>query len=262
MRGPGSPRVVCCRADRSHAMPLAPALPPQADASGSAFSADGRLWQGMPVVAAGANRVCVLDPDMPGHCLKYLQAPDPQRPRALRHRLRAWWQVHGPGRDANALEWQAWRWLHARQGDALDLRVARCLGIASTANGPALRCRLVPSNEGSGAAPSLYALLFGPARGRYDAPALCAAVARFEAWLQRHALPLFDLNSGNLVVVERDGLPELVCVDVKSVLGGKEPIPVSRWSRRLMRRKIARRAERLRQRILAHAPLAGTQPPH
>ncbi|QCU72643.1 hypothetical protein E5843_09870 [Luteimonas yindakuii] len=241
-------------------MAPAPATPlPPASAQG--FSDDGGLWHGMPVVARGAHRVCVLDPVVHGHCLKYPLPVDPAVRRPLRHRLREAWARLVPRRQANALELRAWRHLHARLGDRLDGRVARCVDLVATPAGQALRCALVVDAGGT-PAPSLYDLLSGASRGRYHADALCDAVTRFETWLHAHAVPLFDLNSGNLVVVERAGIPELVCVDVKSVLGGKEIVPVSRWSRGLMQRKITRRADRLRARIRAHAPLAATQDAH
>ena len=241
-------------------MSPAPASPlPRASAQG--FSADGQLWQGMEVVARGANRVCVVDPDLPGHCLKYPLPADPALHRPLRHRVRDAWAALRPSKQANALELRAWRQLHARLGGRLDGQVAPCVGLVDTPAGRALRCALVTGTDGS-PAPSLYALLFGAGRGRHHADALCDAVTRFEAWLHANAIPLFDLNSGNLVVTGDAGRPELVCVDVKSVLGGKEVLPISRWSRRLMHRKIARRAERLRARIRAHAPLAGAPDGH
>lgn len=218
-------------------------------------------WRGLRVVARGANRVCVIDPDLPGHCLKYPLPPDPAARRSLRHRLRALLARLAPWRGGNRLELRAWRRLHARLGDALHARVARCVGLVDTPHGPALRCELVTGAD-QAPAPSVYACLFGAARGRYGAEALCAAVSRFEAWLHEAAVPLFDLNSGNLVAVERAGRVELVCIDVKSVLENKEIVPFSRWSRRLARRKIARRAERLRRRIREHAPLAGAQAGH
>ena len=241
-------------------MPTAPAAQlPNASAQG--FSDDGRFWRGMQVIARGANRVCVIDPAAPGHCLKYALPADAGRRRPLRHRIRDAWADLRPARQANAVELRAWRGLHARLGDRLDSHVAACQALVDTPAGRALRCLLVTGADGA-PAPSLYALLFGSGRGHYPADALCDAVTRFEAWLHANAIPLFDLNSGNLVVVERAGRPELVCVDVKSVIGGKEIVPISRWSRRLMRRKIARRAKRLRERIRAHAPLAGVQAGH
>jgi hypothetical protein len=62
---------------------------------------------------------------------------------------------------------------------------------------------------------------------------------------------LFDLNAGNFVVVPHGDQVRLICIDAKSVVSGKEILPFSRWSKRLMRRKVARRAQRLRERIRA-----------
>ena len=98
-------------------------------------------------------------------------------------------------------------------------------------------------------APSLYHCIFSEPRYRTDD--LCAAVDAFETWLVQHDIPLFDLNAGNFVVHAPGGTVRLVCVDTKSVLSGKEILPFSRWSRHLMHRKVARRAQRLRDRIRA-----------
>ena len=71
----------------------------------------------------------------------------------------------------------------------------------------------------------------------------------FEAFLLARGIPLFDLNAGNFVVVPAGAGARLVCVDAKSTVAGKELVPVSRWIPWLRRRKVRRRAERLRQRI-------------
>ena len=71
-----------------------------------------------------------------------------------------------------------------------------------------------------------------------------------------HRVELFDVNGGNLVVVEPgDGTaPRLACVDLKSTLDQREVVPFSRWFPALGRRKVRRRIARLRNRILATAP--------
>ena len=128
--------------------------------------------------------------------------------------------------------------MQARLGDALAPFVAPCEGIVETPEGPALRCGLVRDARGLPAR-SLYAHLFESTP--CTAAQLCAAVDAFEAWLLRHGIPLFDLNSGNLVVVEDTGEAcglRLVCVDVKSILDGREIVPVSRWVPWLRARKL------------------------
>lgn len=207
----------------------------------------GDHWHGMAMIGRGANRVCVQAPGDPTRCLKYL-LPAAQRSAASpRQRLRRALAAHWPYWDENHLELRAWRQLHQRLGEAeLRGRIAACHGLVATPQGQALACERILGHDGTDA-PSLYQLLSGSPR--HAAEALCAAVDEFEHWLLRHRVPLFDLNSGNLVVVERDGRPRLVCVDAKSVLANKEILPVSRWSERLLRRKLPRRAARLRERI-------------
>ncbi len=185
-------------------------------------------WKGMQVVNRGANRICVRDPDSAGHCLKYSLSPT----------------------GANLAELRAWRLVQPRLDGDESWRLAASEAIVQTPAGPALRCELVRDESGE-PAPSLYQLLAGPALPDAQRQALAESVCRFEAWLQRQHIPLFDLNSGNLACVQRAGQTELVCIDLKSVLVRKELIPLARWSRRLMHAKIARRAARLRERILA-----------
>ena len=201
------------------------------------------------VLAQGANRICVRDPESDAHCLKYELPPERRTRVGARQRLRRWLARRMPALGENRTELRAWRWLHARLGDPLAHFVAPCTGLVHTPEGLALRCVLVRDAGGSPAR-SLYAHLFESSG--YEAAQLCAAVDTFEAWLLRHGIPLFDLNSGNFVVVDDPAEAcgaRLVCVDVKSILDGREIVPVSRWVPALRARKLRRRAERLRARI-------------
>ena len=205
-------------------------------------------WHGLEVISRGANRLCARDPRDPAHCLKF-ELPIAERTKVgLRQRMRRWLGRHAPRFGENRTELRAYRKLRARLGEHTDGYLAACRGLVETANGPALRCDCVLLADGSPAR-SLYQHLFeGP---RLPAAKLCAAVDAFETWLLENRVPLFDLNAGNFVVVPRGDALALVCIDAKSVLSGKEILPFSRWSRRLMRRKVARRARRLRERIVA-----------
>lgn len=111
---------------------------------------------------------------------------------------------------------------------------------------------------------SLYAHLFEITA--HDAATRCAALDRMETWLLHHKVPLFDLNAGNFVVANAKGAVELVCIDRKSVVGGKEILPFSRWSRALMHRKLQRCSQRLRERVRTaldgKVALAGHTQPH
>nr|WP_295382186.1 YrbL family protein [Pseudoxanthomonas sp.] len=217
----------------------------------------GAHWDGLTVLARGANRLCAADPDDAGHCLKFELAAVERTRAGTRARLRRLLARHLPALGENATELRAWQRLHARIGERLDAWLAPCRGIVDTRWGPALRCALIRDADGRPAR-SLYAHLF---EGSPHTPAsLCTAVDAIERELLAHDVPLFDLNAGNFVVTGAGAEPRLVCVDAKSTLSGKEILPFSRWSRRLMHRKIRRRAERLRQRI--RAALADAPPPH
>ena len=172
--------------------------------------------------------MCARDPLNPAHCLKF-ELPGAERTRAgLRARLRRWLGRRFPSRGDNAVELRAWQRLQR------DTRWGR-----------ALRCDCVTLEDGT-PAPSLYKCIFGEP---LPCGSLQEAVSEFEAFLVARGIPLFDLNAGNFVVVPAGDGVRLVCVDAKSTVAGKEIVPVSRWIPWLRRRKVRRRAERLRQRI-------------
>lgn len=206
----------------------------------------GPHWQGLDILARGANRLCARAPDDAAHCLKFELRPDERTPVGAREGLHRALARLVPAFGENAVELRAYRRLHARLGEAAHEVLAACEAIVPTRWGRALRCQLVRDRDGA-VARSLYSHLFEGTP--HPADALCAEVDRVEAWLLAHRVPLFDLNAGNFVVAGTAGQPRLICIDAKSTVRGKEPLPVSRWIPRLMRRKIQRRAERLRQRI-------------
>ncbi|MFT3762596.1 MAG: YrbL family protein [Pseudoxanthomonas sp.] len=208
---------------------------------------DDPRWAGLRVIAHGANRLCAIDPDDPAHCLKF-ELPAPARTRVgLRQRLRRALSRRWPRFAENRTELRAWQRLRRRFGHGIEDRFAGCEGIVETPWGEALRCRCVRLPDGRPAR-SLYAHLFDGAP-EFPADALCAAVEDFERFLVERGIPLFDLNAGNFAVVPAADGVRLVCVDAKSTLAGKEILPLSRWLPWLRRRKTARRAQRLRQRI-------------
>ena len=230
---------------------------------GPHLRSDENDWHGLEIISRGANRLCARDPQDPAHCLKF-ELPAGERTQVgLRQRMRRWLGRHVPRFGENRTELRAYRKLRKRLAERTDGYLAACHGLVETAHGMALHCDCVLLTDGSPAR-SLYRHLFeGP---RFPAEKLCAAVDAFEAWLLENDVPLFDLNAGNFVVVPRGDALALVCIDTKSVLSGKEILPFSRWSRRLMQRKVRRRAQRLRQRIVAasadSAELAGRAPSH
>ena len=205
-------------------------------------------WQGLEIVSRGANRLCARDPRDPAHCLKF-ELPSVERTRVgVRQSARRWLARRFPLLGENETELRAYRKLRARLGAGTEGRLAACHGLVDMPQGTALRCDCVLREDGSPARSLYHHLFVDPC---YPAARLCAAVDAFEAWLLDNDVPLFDLNAGNFVVVPYTDRVELICVDTKSVVSGKEILPFSRWSRRLMRRKVARRAQRLRERIRA-----------
>lgn len=201
-------------------------------------------WSAADVIGKGANRICVRDVQDPAICLK-IDLPKHQRSvKNFRQRIRRELSDRLSIFNENYIEWQAYQSLVQRLGHTvLDTYMARCISVDASAQGLILRCELVQSADGQ-IAKSLFHYMQHPSN--IDTKQLLAALDEFQTWLLKYNIPLFDLNAGNLVV-QRDGQQlQLKCIDVKSVLRGKEIIPVSYWFKSLMHKKIKRRIARLK----------------
>ena len=203
-------------------------------------------WNGYRVVAKGAFRICLESPDDPNLLLKF-SMNDPRTP-SLRARVRRWWARRAPHRLENAIEWRAWETFIKPLPSAHQQHFARCVGLIDTDIGRALVVERVCHWDGK-AAPSLMEVMAH--RGPYAPRELCLIVDALVAVLRQHRIPLFDINPQNLVVCEQPEGLRLVCIDLKSALISKELLPISRMVPMLREKKLLRRAERLRRRILA-----------
>lgn len=197
------------------------------------------------VIGRGANRICVRDPQDATVCLK-IDLPKHERSvKNLRQKIRRELSARFTIFNENYIEWQAYQSLVKRLGQStLDLYMARCLSLEQVEHGLMLRCELITSQQGQ-VARSLHYYMQHPEQA-LDPVLLEQALNEFQAWLIQHDIPLFDLNSGNLVLQHLEDKIQLKCIDVKSVFRSKEIIPVSYWSKTLMHRKIRRRIERLK----------------
>lgn len=201
-------------------------------------------WSAADVIGKGANRICVRDVQDPAICLK-IDLPKHQRTvKNLRQRIRRELSDRLSIFNENYIEWHAYQNLVTRLGHHIvDSYVARCIGLDASAQGLILRCELVKSADGQ-VAKSLFHYM--QHQDNIDPTQLIIALDAFQAWLIEHDIPLFDLNSGNLVVQRHGQQLQLKCIDVKSVLRSKEILPISYWSKILMHKKIKRRIARLK----------------
>ena len=211
-------------------------------------------WRGYQVVGRSTNRICVLDPEDSTKCLKFELSPLEQGRTTWRNRLRRWIGRRFPYFGYNSAEWRAYCKLRRRLGARLHEHAARVFGLVWTPDGLALWVDRVMDRG----APAKRLAYWLTEDRRYPEKVLLAAVDRLEAFLATYRIPLFDLNTHNLLLREEaDGSLRLVSVDLKSVAQTKKLLPLSRWSRFLMRQKIRRRAQRLRERIRRDLGRAG-----
>ncbi|WP_436915164.1 YrbL family protein [Acinetobacter gandensis] len=179
----------------------------------------------------GANRYTIVHPENNARCLKL--------------------PTHATqGANLNQLEYQAYQQLAARALQS-DVFFVQCYGLLDTNLGQALEVeRLFLPNQKP--AQSLYQWLQDKSLQQdYPVHVIVEMIEQFTGYLIENDLPIFDLNSGNLMLCEHHNQLALKYVDVKSLLQSKEIIPISRWFKGLMHRKVKRRAERLKQRILS-----------
>lgn len=177
-------------------------------------------------IGHGANRYTIVHPLNAAHCLKL---PVDAQPRS---RL-------------NQLEFTAYQILMSKQLLSETFFV-QCFGLIETNLGQALEVeRLFLAHHQP--AVSLYDWLQSEKlQAQYQVQHIVQMIDQFTDFLVQHDLPIFDLNSGNFMLCQQHGRLLLKYVDVKSLLQSKEIIPVSRWFKRLMHKKIKRRSARLK----------------
>lgn len=203
-------------------------------------------WRVYSVVGRSASRICVLDPEDPRRCLKFELPAAEQGATTWRNRARRWLGRRFPFFGYNSAEWRAYCRLRSRLGERLHEHTAQVFGLVWTPDGLALWVERVMDGD----APARRLAYWLTEEQRYPVKTLLEAVDRLETFLLANRIPLFDLNTYNLLLREEaDGSLCLVSVDLKSVALGKKLLPLSRWSRLMMRHKVRRRVQRLRERI-------------
>ncbi|WP_407409307.1 YrbL family protein [Acinetobacter sp.] len=200
------------------------------------------------VLGAGANRYCVVSPHDEGICLKIILPPQQRQIKNWRQRLQRYLSQNFVRFNENYIEWLAYQRLaHKISPDVLRQHLAACLQLDQHQLGLILSCELVRDTSGE-ISLSLHHYLKNNLS--LNTQQICQAIDELALWLIKHNIPLFDLNSGNLVVqYQPTGQLKLKCIDVKSTFKSKEIIPLSYWSKRLMHKKIRRRASRLKDLI-------------
>lgn len=195
-------------------------------------------------LGAGANRYCVISPRDTSICLKIDLPAEQKKAKNWRQYLQRALAAKFHYFNENCIEWRANQKLHrlVRQQEAVKY-IAQVYSLDHSDLGWILSTELVRNEDGS-VAKSLYHYI--QQRSALNTNAVLNAIDEFSQFLQQYNIPLFDLNSGNLVVKHTAQGLTLCCIDIKSIARGKEILPLSYWSVRLMKKKIKRRADRLK----------------
>ena len=191
--------------------------------------------------ARGGNRLVYVHPDRPEVCIKLprtdVDLAVKRRRKGLKGRLKP-----AATFDDNRAEARTLTELHGRIGDSLAAFVPRFLGWVETDLGRGVALELIRDDDGAIATPlKQYVWECG-----FD-ERLETALRELTAYWVRERVPSRELLLHNVVARRRgDGSVRLVVIDG---LGNADLLPLSRWSQGLARRKSARKAARLRNRI-------------
>lgn len=203
------------------------------------------LWQDIEVISRGANRICVVDPCDASYCIK-LDLEQTQAKTGWSNKLRRFIAQALPTNSFAHQEYRHFRQLEKEVGPSLHQHFALVDGLVETPMGLGIRCQRILNADGSAAQPIHY---FFDHAAEPDLEALIAALDQFGDFLLEQDIPLFDLNSGNLLVKKSATGIQLICVDIKSLGKTKELIPFTMWFKSLRQRKLQRRLGRLRKMI-------------
>lgn len=203
-----------------------------------------KLFCNYRVISSGANRVCVQSPDDKDVCLKF-ECPDPSRKSgSLRRVLMRFFYGFFNVEVNNALEYKAYSKLKREIGEPqVKHRFAECYGFVSFPEGRALASQLIRNSDGSRAVPLSN---IDSLKTAFSLSEILSSIDELSEFLIKNNIPLFDINTGNLVVVDKNESPFLVVVDAKSIFNRRELIPLSSFVNYLMHKKILRRVGRLK----------------
>lgn len=182
------------------------------------------------ILGCGANRYSIVHPTNENRCLK-LPSDETQAV------------------ELNKLEYRAYQQLSSQQLQH-EAFFVQCYGLVETNLGQALEVERLFLYKRQPALSLHQWLEDHHLQQQYLVTDIVRMIDSFSNYLIEHDLPIFDLNSGNLMLCEHQGKLALKYVDVKSLLQSKEIIPISRWFKGLMHRKVKRRADRLKQLLL------------
>lgn len=188
--------------------------------------------------AAGGRRYCFLHPGDQERCIKTLSpAGDP----ATRRKKAPWHKRLRPlaNFDDNLREWASFQEME-RYGDEVWAHFPRCYGLEPTNRGLGIVTDLIRDENGC---VSKTVRQMVQAQGKSDL--LKEALEMFFDILLSRRVITRDILDHNLVVKVGAAGYTIVMIDG---FGSSEGIPLSRWSKRLGSRKVARKIARCKKR--------------
>lgn len=210
-------------------------VPPAADAAPIDLS-------GATLIGHGWKRDCYLHPTDTGLCIK-LPSAKPKGTRRFRERFIEWRNGGSIGDQHNDREWAAYR----QFGDLLAPYLPVYHGFVATSRGRGLLIDVVRDADGS---PSAHLKDWLRATPVHEAAPLLARISALLDLLLCHDIWLMDLNLTNFVArIDAGGEAHPMLIDIKRIADNKELFQISRWSRTLMRRKLARRIARFHAKV-------------
>lgn len=191
--------------------------------------------------ACGGNRACYVDPRDEDRCIKVpLEGSDAASKRTRAAGLKRWRPL--VYYDDNLREQQTYRRIERYLGEQVWESLPRCYGLVKTDLGIGIVTDLVRNADRS----ISICLKTKLRKTGYD-QCFRSAVAAFQDYLYRSALPTRDLLLHNLVAQDdSSGNFRVFLIDG---FGSADPLPYAYWSKSLARAKVRRKCEKLQVKI-------------
>lgn len=199
------------------------------------------FYKGYKLISRGINRVCVECPENKNICYKF-EFPDIKRKQKKENIFTFFRRKNRE--ENNFLEYKAHLKLNKILNGKKHERFPRCDGFVDTPIGQALAFEVVKDISGE-VAKSVG--VYAEQKKTFSLNQLCASIDELSFFLIENNIPLFDMNIGNLVVVNRINKPFLFIIDAKSIMRKRGLVSFSHYIPWLMHKKIRRRSSKLKR---------------
>ena len=192
-------------------------------------------------VNRGGMRHCYRHPELPGRCVKVYRPLSEVKQASKRKRIERGLQSRRY--NVNVHEYEFWRELveNPVYGQLVRPYLPAMYGLVETNVGLGLDQEMLCTEDGS---PAKNLHMIAATLELDEVRDLLLQFDELTGIVIEYALPIYDWNPQNLLIVRNDGRPCIRVADIEGEFGNKATINLSRFSSWFRRRKLRRRCER------------------